>query len=778
MSTGKKVTYTIFCMLFVWSVFGLSLRTPVIFGSGHLVRQDTVRTTLPDSLQVSMPTDSLSPEPRGPKYLELKDGRLHGRADDLSQDWLGDSLVKFLVGNVVFYYNGVVMMCDSAVQYDSTFFVGYRNVVVNRGDTYIYGDKIDYSSVTKLAKVYSPIVKTIDKDADATLYSYNMTFNTDRNIGYYTGGGAMYQGDTRMESDRGYYYVDSSELVAVGGTQLRNPDYDFLSDSIRYNLDEEIAYFSTRSYIWRNDSDFLTAVRGSYDTRNDIYTFVEDSYIMTSAQEIWADSIYYEQEARNAVLVSNVQIVDTTQKAMAFGDYARYWGDTQNALLTRNPSLLSYSEADTMYIRSDSMFMYSFRRENPADTIAATELTVADVTEGQILPLPGTDSIDVDQPLANIMDEIEGKPEPEAPRYPTAKELKEQRRREKQEIREANRLAKEEARLRKRLAREERKAERLALKELILSGEYHHDHEGHDHEDGDEHDDEDHIDIPGEDSTAVLEVPVLSGLPEEGAEHENEQDSMLRIFKGYRNVKIYRNDFQAVCDSIVGFSVDSTLHMYIDPLMWNDNNQIQATYVDIFTANQQIERAEFYGDPIMGQEVDTTHYSQVKGREMVAFFKEGDISQLDVNGNAQTYYYFEEEDELGRYPNGFTDVMSAEMAFRFDKGQLDNIYWARDIVTELFSMDDIPEDHPRILPGFQWFGERRPVKKDVFDRVVRPSQRMRYEGLQKPLFPTTEKIDAAKRTLLQTGGWFDRSDELTPDAQNLVQELLRGAGLL
>ena len=84
------------------------------------------------------------------------------------------------------------------------------------------------------------------------------------------------------------------------------------------------------------------------------------------------------------------------------------------------------------------------------------------------------------------------------------------------------------------------------------------------------------------------------------------RDSIYRLLKGFRNVKIYRSDFQTVCDSMTAISTDSTIHLYIDPVLWNENNQITSDVMDIFTENQQLTRAEFIGSPMMVSQLDTT----------------------------------------------------------------------------------------------------------------------------------------------------------------------------
>ena len=189
------------------------------------------------------------------------------RADVMSSLKVGDSTALLLVGHVVFHHNGAVITCDSAIRYNDRRMDCYKNVVVNKDSTFIFGDKADYDGLSNEAHIYSPLIKMIDKDA--TLYTYHFSFNTLTNVGHYWGGGTMSQKDNLMESSDGYYYVDTRDLVGVRNVEMRNPDYVMESDSVSYNMNTEIASFHTLSYIWNAQNEFLTAYRGIYDRRDD-----------------------------------------------------------------------------------------------------------------------------------------------------------------------------------------------------------------------------------------------------------------------------------------------------------------------------------------------------------------------------------------------------------------------------------------------------------------------------------------------------------------------------
>ena len=248
-------------------------------------------------------------------------------------------------------------------------------------------------------------------------------------------------------------------------------------------------------------------------------------------------------------------------------------------------------------------------------------------------------------------------------------------------------------------------------------------------------------------------------------------DSLVRIVRGYYNVRIYRSDFQAVCDSIVGFSIDSTIHMYTNPVLWNGENQITAQTVDIFTKNQTIEKAVFKGEPLMCSRVDSTHFNQVKGKVIETYFNNGEIFKTDVNGNGQTYYYMEDGDSSDRYISGFLVAECADITFRFTERQVSEIVYRGNPSYSIYPMDKIPETQSQLMKGFKWEIERKPTKEQVFTRTIRPSQRARYETLSKPTYPITGRIDK-QRTELPKSGWIDRTDRyLSQEALEFVRSL-------
>jgi hypothetical protein len=239
-------------------------------------------------------------------------------------------------------------------------------------------------------------------------------------------------------------------------------------------------------------------------------------------------------------------------------------------------------------------------------------------------------------------------------------------------------------------------------------------------------------------------------------------DSIYRLVKAFRNVKMYRSDAQMICDSLVSNSTDSIIHLYLDPVMWNNDNQIAAKQVDVYTRNQQIERAEFLNEPIMIAQVDTAYYNQIKGKSMTALFRSNEIYQNDVTGNVQTIFY---NTEQGEKPvvSEMVYLESASASFYIEDKELVGVTYRNDIPFKFYPIDQVPANQERRLPGFKWVSELRPTRESTFNRTIRPSEREDKGSRKRPSFSIVEKMDRHKERLMREGVWYDREDELSPD---------------
>jgi lipopolysaccharide export system protein LptA len=111
----------------------------------------------------------------------------------------------------------------------------------------------------------------------------------------------------------------------------------------------------------------------------------------------------------------------------------------------------------------------------------------------------------------------------------------------------------------------------------------------------------------------------------------------------YYGARFFKPDLQGVCDSLVYIQKDSLIRMYREPILWSEQNQITGEYMELLIYDGEIRQLNIEKDAFIISEVDSTHYNQIKGRDMKAIFKNNEMEKIYVNGNGQTVYFAEDE---------------------------------------------------------------------------------------------------------------------------------------
>lgn len=283
---------------------------------------------------------------RGPQRVQMI-------AFDFLRNIMIDSVnVDRLIGNVVLEHNGAVMTCDSAYIYPGGKFEAFGHAVVTgKSGAKVIGDSILYNSANDLAIVRGKIVYLIDSTAN--LRTTAIDFNTKDEIGYFENEGTIKDSARLLESKRGYFFSKRNEFEFIGTVQVRTEEYVLRSDSLKYNTETKLFTFFSSTHIWGN-SGYLFSNSGWYDSEGDRLFFTNNSYLLTEKQEMFADSIYYENKTQKGKLYSNIQITDTVQKTIAFGDFGNFNVKSEDFELKKDPSVVFYDNDNE---KNDSLFM-------------------------------------------------------------------------------------------------------------------------------------------------------------------------------------------------------------------------------------------------------------------------------------------------------------------------------------------------------------------------------------------------------------------------------------
>ena len=189
-------------------------------------------------------------------------------------------------------------------------------------------------------------------------------------------------------------------------------------------------------------------------------------------------------------------------------------------------------------------------------------------------------------------------------------------------------------------------------------------------------------------------------------------DSVIeRQMRGFNKVRAYRFDMQMVADSMVFTSVDSSLTLYHDPIVWNEDQQVLGEKIIFYMNDSTIDWAHVIGQALFIQRNDSVHYNQITGREMKAYFKNGDIDKADVIGNVLAVFYPLDADSA---MIGMNTTEASNLTIYFKMRAVDRIVVRSRSNGIMFPMDKIDEKK-MFLANFNWFDRIRPRDpEDVF----------------------------------------------------------------
>lgn len=185
----------------------------------------------------------------------------------------------------------------------------------------------------------------------------------------------------------------------------------------------------------------------------------------------------------------------------------------------------------------------------------------------------------------------------------------------------------------------------------------------------------------------------------------SDQDSLgNRRLWAYGRVRIYRSDLQGICDSLVWMDADSNISLFGDPILWSEKSQFLADTQIIYMAGSEVTKVDLKRNAFIISEADTLLYDQIKGRDIFGNFKDGDIYQLLVEGNAESMYWGKDDKDAIL---GVNESLCSRMDIRLKEGEVENILFLGDPTAHFRPIQKI-DPKTKKLSGFRWLENLRP----------------------------------------------------------------------
>lgn len=184
-------------------------------------------------------------------------------------------------------------------------------------------------------------------------------------------------------------------------------------------------------------------------------------------------------------------------------------------------------------------------------------------------------------------------------------------------------------------------------------------------------------------------------------------DSADRFFRAYRNVRIFSDSLQAVCDSMFYSGRDSIFQLFQQPILWSNNSQITGDTIYLYTKNKKAERLFVFENGLLINKARDNMYNQIRGNRLNGYFNDGIIDYMRARGNAESIYYIEDDDSA---LVGVNKASGDIIDMRFANKELNRVVFINEVKGTMYPLTQFPEQE-KLLRNFKWHEGRRPKTK-------------------------------------------------------------------
>ncbi len=573
--------------------------------------------------------------------------------------------IRRVTGPAQFLHNGALIICDTAIwDVSQNIIDAIGNVKIIQDQTTLAGDRIHYIADSSLAQVRGHLVELTDKDSNI-LRTHFLDYNTRDSIAYFYNGGSMRGNkDNTIESIKGYFYAKEDIFKFLQKVEMSSDSLMLASDSIKYNTTTNVIEFLGKTNIWHVDG-FLSSNYGWYFRDTEEYKFVNNAYIKSSQNEIWADTIFYNKPKLKAELFNNVQITDSVQSVILYSDYANFFdGQVKEANLYKRPTIGYYTlengVKDTLFFSSDTIKYIA----KPYFLIDSTTIKISQKRAIESLRDP-------------INEMFGNKLVPKADSSIT----------EDKTIPDIN-----------------SSLDNIPIIDSISKS--------------------DTIIIAKNDSILIKDTTIV----------DLNKNQYHRFIKANKNIRFFRKDIQGVCDSLEFNSLDSIIRLYKNPVLWHDKNQFSSDSIQLIISNGSLNKADLLSNAFVLSKEDSIHYNQIKGADVVAYFRDGNLKRFDAYGGVNILFFFEEDSIITTMNSKKCRVMTASI----NEGKIERIRYFENIDSDAYPVIDLERSKMR-LSGFNIRDIERPKSRaDIFSRKTKPSRKREIQNIIIPTFRYTQ----------------------------------------
>lgn len=600
----------------------------------------------------SIPTSAETRDTSKSQIIQLiKSNQLEGRLDKGEE-------VNYLTGEVILKQGSMLMYCDTAILYKTTNEVlAFGNVVLLQPDSLeVFSDSLRYNGNSRKAKLAGD-VRLLNKDQQ--LLTPRLDYDLETKVASYYSGGTLLNENSQLTSKIGYYYIETETAFFKEDVVVVDERFELSADTLKFEAADKVATFLGPTRI-NLDSIQIYTEAGYYDTQDNRAEFTQNPQLKKNDQIATSDKMDYFGDKKETILTGNAQFTERDRKASA--------------------KVIKYNELDKKtYLIGDAVYIDTTPREIRADKIIYDSETESFSTEGR------TEAISEGQTVKANQSFYRGDTK-------TTVLIGEVRIEDPTQTIEADTVEFSDV-----------TGDGFASGNVVFydsiqqltvyaaSAKY--------------NKEKDYLEAYGRPlMQTIMDGDTLSLAADTLVTKQRSELDSAKVTIAYRDVRIYKSDLQALCDSLSYDSVDSIFYLYKNPIMWSDTSQFVADTIRMVQKNEAIDRIYLIKNSLILNSPDEYFFNQIKGRNVTAIFEKGELDRMKVEGNAESVYYA--LDDGGAYI-GVNKSVCSNMEVVFGDNEVQYIDYFEEPKSNFYPMTKINHEELK-LKGFRWDNKRRP----------------------------------------------------------------------
>jgi lipopolysaccharide export system protein LptA len=538
---------------------------------------------------------------------------------------------------------------DDIVIYCDTVILDQDDAILIGNVTIEHGDSLkifaDSTHYRADTKIADLYENVVLENGKQQLFTKKLRYNAAKKIAEYHNGATLNNGKSQLTSRHGYYLVNEKEVFFKGDVVATDPEFTMRTDTMAFNSETQLVRFLAPTLISQRDSKIYTE-GGFYDIENNFAEFDLNPQYEREGQRGKARKMRYNGANKLYTLEGDAIIDDPKKGQETHADVIFYDTDTEKTTLRGN----AHFKDSTRDLRGEEI-RYDSRNKQYQLSGRGRVIDGSNIIEA--------DSLDFNDALGNgraigsvtWMDTVNN--------YSLL----------------AHRMDynKKSEYLFAYGGFNEGPTGRPLMKSLI------------------------------DRDTLFMAADTLTS-------YKPDSSSDTRLLLAHQHVRIFKSDLQAVCDSLSFSSADSIFWFYkinTIPVIWSDTSQFSGDTIRMLMKNKKLDRIWLLQNSLVINSADELLFNQIKGRNTTAFFRNNEIHEMLVEGNAQVLYYALDDK---RAYIGLNQTDCSEMRIYFGNNKVESIKFYQEPTGSFIPMKKAGRE-PKKLEGFFWDKTRRPHNK-------------------------------------------------------------------